>query len=261
MSDRLWCRHPDCEGSKIISFTSMENRDVHMKEVHHKKKNPIQDPNQLLKEIIKFKKKLHNKKWRGDKDKTYTILYTTPKRKKVKIMRKELLKEIYDLQDDLEWICNSHYLLYRDGGKDEGPSDIFFPEEINDLDKNNSMYWNFLLEPSQKTVWLDLVVSPIHQNPTDVSQGFCYAMVDGEFVNLEVEYEEEAWTCFNRLLRCMMESYNQLEIIEKYLKKLFDSKKLATFTYAYKNAVDRGDPFDELDETVHEKIAYHVRNF
>ena len=116
----------------IGSFKTMFQRNVHLEQDHRKERDPIQDPTQLFEEIKKLKNRLHNEKWRGDRDKTYTLLYTNPKRAKVKQMRKELLKEIYDLQDDLEWICNSHYMLYHSGSQ-HNPG-IHFPREINDLD-------------------------------------------------------------------------------------------------------------------------------
>ena len=172
----------------------------------------------IVKEIKKFKNKLHNGKWRGDRHKTYTLLYTTPKRGKVKQMRKTLLKEIYDLQDDLEWICHSHYMLYHSGShRDPG---IHFPREINDLDVNHSMYWSFRSDTSD--IWLDLVVSPTHMNTTDVRAGFC--LVDGELVNLDDG--NDGRICFNRLLECIEESCDQLEILETHVKKFTDIIKI-----------------------------------
>ena len=131
-SPKFFCRHPDCEGTMIGSFKTMFQRNVHLEQDHRKERDPIQDPTQLFEEIKKLKNRLHNEKWRGDRDKTYTLLYTNPKRAKVKQMRKELLKEIYDLQDDLEWICNSHFMLYYSGSQHK--PGIHFPREINDLD-------------------------------------------------------------------------------------------------------------------------------
>ena len=163
-----------------------------------------------------------------------------------------LLKEIYDLQDDLEWICHSHFMLYHSGSHRE--PGIHFPREINDLDENHSMYWSFRSDSS--LIWLDLVVSPTHMDPqTDVRLGFC--LVNGMLVNLDYG-DDEGRLCFNRLLECMKESCDQLEIVEKILDKEH-AEKLRRFAFGYKKAVERGDPIDELGDEVHEMIAAHLR--
>ena len=217
----FWCRHPDCgprrrsrwhyEGPIYGPFESIYHRNVHMEEVHRIERDEIRDPDQLWKEIIKLKGKLNNQKWRGGQNKTFTILYTNPKRKKVEDMRKTLLKEIYDLQEDFEWICHSYYMLYYSG--DPSSPGKYFPSEIFNLSRNNSMFWNFSADALTKTVWLDLVVSPLHPNTTNVSKGFCYAMVGEGTMHLDIGNEEEARTCFDKLLEYMGEAYDQLEIL------------------------------------------------
>ena len=252
-SPEFWCRHPDCEGTVTGSFKTMYQRNVHLENVHRKGRNPIQDPIQLFEEIKNLKNKLHNEKWSPRTvhhlNSTYTLLYTNPKRAKTKIMRKELLKEIYDLQDDLEWICHSHYMLYHSGShRDPG---IHFPREINDLDVNQSMYWCFRSDTSD--IWLDLVVSPTHMNTTDVRAGFC--LVDGELVTLDDG--NDGRICFNRLLECIEESCDQLEILEKH-KKFVDSEKLLILERGVKKKEESG-AIDKLEDNVKAKIADFLR--
>ena len=247
MFTELWCRHPDCQGKMLGRLDDEEQRNVHMEELHHKKRGPIQDPTRLVKEIRKLKKKLHNKKWSRSSEerrrkilgplaeKTYTLLYTTPKRGKVKIMRKELLKEIYDLQDDLEWIRQ-----HPAAAEPEPDPAAAEPE------------------PATRRIWLDLVVSPNHPYTGNVGAGFCLGE-HGQPVKLD-DGDEEGRQCFNRLLECMEESCDQLETLETHVKKFLDAKKLRSFAFVHKTAVQRGK-WDELDEGVTETIADHLRAF
>ena len=57
----FWCRHPDCEGKMLGRLDDEEQRNVHMEELHHKKRRPIQDPTRLVKEIRKLKKERKKK--------------------------------------------------------------------------------------------------------------------------------------------------------------------------------------------------------
>ena len=251
-SPEFFCRHPDCEDKMIESFKTMFQRNVHLEEVHRKERDPIQDPTQLFEEIKKLKNRLHNEKWRGDKDKTYTLLYTNPKRAKVKQMRKELLKEIYDLQDDLEWICNSHYMLYHSGSQHK--PGIHFPREINDLDRDHSMYWCFRSDESD--IWLDLVVSPSHPNTKDVRAGFCL----GPRRQLwGVGDRNDGRICFNRLLACIKESCDQLEIVEKHVESIVTRpEKLLVLERGVREKEESG-AIDKLEDNVKEKIADFLR--
>ena len=166
-------------------------------------------------------------------------------------MRKELLKEIYDLQDDLEWICNSHYMLYHSGSH-HNPG-IHFPREINDLDVNHSMYWSF--RSDETDIWLDLIVSPTHPNTTNVRAGFCLA--GGELVNLD--YGDDERICFNRLLACIEESCNQLEIVEKHVESVVKRpEKLLILERGVREKEESG-AIDKLEDNVKEKIADFLR--
>ena len=88
------------------------------------------------------------------------------------------------------------------------------------------MYWCFRSDTSD--IWLDLVVSPTHMNTTDVRAGF-WLGEHGELVNLDDG--NDGRICFNRLLECIEESCDQLEILEKHVKKIRDTIRNLLFKY------------------------------
>lgn len=222
--DNLHCPHPDCFLLKA-GYETIKEVQEHMEEVHQKKRKLITDPKKMFKEIRKLKTELENVNGglhhTGELDWSeiddiiqFYLLYTaadespkTTERKRRE--RARYLKIIYDLQDDFEWICHSHYMLYH-----SSPStDIPFPPEINDLDHNYSMYWSFSSDHAgAQEKWLDLLVDP---------RDFTYDCWEAGQDDQDREWAGMEY-CIERLRECLDESHDQLKILEEHVKKYVD---------------------------------------
>ena len=115
------------------------------------------------------------------------------------------------------------------------------------------MYWCFRSDESD--IWLDLVVSPTHPNTTNVRAGFCL----GEHRSLwGVGDRNDGRICFNRLLACIQESCDQLEIVGRHVKKFVDPEKLLVLERGVREKEESG-AIDKLEDNVKEKIADFLR--
>jgi len=126
-------------------------------ELKIKERDIINDPEKLQKEIHKMQRRLltfHLHCETNEDDILERMSYDDrPRSEATKWMVRahdNILKDLFDMQDDYNWICKSHYELFH--GKPN------FPDVLEDLDHNYSQYWAF--RSNNAVTWTDFLVDP-----------------------------------------------------------------------------------------------------
>jgi len=109
-----------------------------------------------------------------------------------------ILKDVFDMQDDFYWICKSHFELFH--GKPN------FPDVLEDLDHDNSQYWAFLADLPVE--WIHFLI-----NPHDGSY-HCWAMAHG------------ADECFSELRGSIQSAIEDLAEVRAHVEEIVKVMKV-----------------------------------
>ena len=109
-----------------------------------------------------------------------------------------ILKDVFDMQDDFDWICKSHFELFH--GKPN------FPDVLEDLDHDHSQYWAF--QADLPVEWIHFLI-----NPHDGSY-HCWAMAHG------------ADECFSELMGSIQSAIEDLAEVRAHVEEIVKVMKV-----------------------------------
>jgi len=144
----------------------------------------------------------------------------------------EAFEEFYNSEMDLDWL-------------------------LGDLDKD---YKDTAEKLVIKLVDSGLTIHNIISLVGDLNDSFKSNVLEGQYWFVEIEWSSNKKTAKKEKDRVKFhENFGwTLNVIDD-VNKLLKAKKLKTFEHSYKSSVRRGDPLDELDDSIKDNIAKYLR--